>query len=321
MTHQTQQDEKQKLMDAMRDLVPKLTHSAYKGQAGKVAVIGGCLEYTGAPYFAAISAMKLGADLSHIFCETSAAIPIKSYSPDLIVHPVLPSTSSVNDKSLSDEDIDNYVKKVSNWFTRLDVLVIGPGLGRDSLTLQCVARIISKAREEKLPLVIDGDGLFLITNSPELIRDYPHAILTPNVNEYKRLAVGLKEDENVSPKALAKKLGHVTIVRKGETDTITNGHKEIECTEEGSLRRVGGQGDILAGSIGTFLAWATKKKDKKEGEQTIEEKYSMSGTLLAGYAGCYITKATSKLAFAQHNRSTITSNMIEHIGQAFTSIL
>jgi len=82
-----------------------------------VGVIGGCLEYTGAPYFAAISAMKLvserlfktsvitdemtphqlsqGADLSHIFCETSAAVPIKSYSPDLIVHPVLPSTSSV----------------------------------------------------------------------------------------------------------------------------------------------------------------------------------------------------------------------------------
>jgi len=118
---------------------------------------------------------------------------------------------------------------------------------------------------------------------------------------------------------------------------------QIECTEEGSLRRVGGQGDILAGSIGTFLAWATKKKDNKE-EQSLEEKCeshftqhlrllllvthslpvsidSLSGTILAGYSGCYIAKATSKLAFAQYNRSTITSNMIEHVGKAFTSIL
>ena len=31
----------------------------YKGQAGKIAVIGGCREYTGAPYFAAISALKV----------------------------------------------------------------------------------------------------------------------------------------------------------------------------------------------------------------------------------------------------------------------
>lgn len=31
-----------------------------KGEAGKVAVIGGSIEYTGAPYFAAISALKVG---------------------------------------------------------------------------------------------------------------------------------------------------------------------------------------------------------------------------------------------------------------------
>lgn len=33
--------------------------SLYKGQCGKIAVIGGSREYTGAPYFAAISALKV----------------------------------------------------------------------------------------------------------------------------------------------------------------------------------------------------------------------------------------------------------------------
>lgn len=30
-----------------------------KGEAGKIAVVGGSIEYTGAPYFAAISALKV----------------------------------------------------------------------------------------------------------------------------------------------------------------------------------------------------------------------------------------------------------------------
>lgn len=34
--------------------------SKTKGDAGKIGVIGGSIEYTGAPYFAAISALKVG---------------------------------------------------------------------------------------------------------------------------------------------------------------------------------------------------------------------------------------------------------------------
>lgn len=31
------------------------------------------------------------------------------------------------------------------------------------------------------------DGLFLVTNCLDLVRGYPLAVLTPNVNEYRRL--------------------------------------------------------------------------------------------------------------------------------------
>merc|ERR1719454_1286407 len=58
--------------------VPPLTFDSYKGQAGRIGIIGGCEEYTGAPFFAAISALKVGADLSHVFCTKSAAPVIKS---------------------------------------------------------------------------------------------------------------------------------------------------------------------------------------------------------------------------------------------------
>lgn len=36
-----------------------------------------------------------GADLSHVFCTKDAASVIKSYSPELIVHPILEESYSV----------------------------------------------------------------------------------------------------------------------------------------------------------------------------------------------------------------------------------
>jgi ATP-dependent NAD(P)H-hydrate dehydratase len=62
----------------LRALVPPLGGALYKGQAGKVGVLGGCREYTGAPFFAAMTALRVGADLSHCFCTRAAAPVIKA---------------------------------------------------------------------------------------------------------------------------------------------------------------------------------------------------------------------------------------------------
>mmetsp|Transcript_26563 Transcript_26563/g.57336 ORF Transcript_26563/g.57336 Transcript_26563/m.57336 type:complete len:172 (-) Transcript_26563:46-561(-) len=78
---------------ALSSLVPALSASRYKGQAGKVGVVGGCAEYTGAPFYAAMAALKLGADLSHVFCDEQASTAIKCYSPELIVHGCLSSAA------------------------------------------------------------------------------------------------------------------------------------------------------------------------------------------------------------------------------------
>ena len=66
---------------------------------------------TGAPYFAAISGLKTGADLVHVFCEQQAGQVIKSYSPELIVHPVL--------------DTEYVLEEIDQWLPRLHCAVIG----------------------------------------------------------------------------------------------------------------------------------------------------------------------------------------------------
>ena len=69
----------------LNHLLPELTAVQYKGNSGKVVVVGGSSDYTGAPYYTAISALRSGADLASIFTHESALIPIKSYSPEIIV--------------------------------------------------------------------------------------------------------------------------------------------------------------------------------------------------------------------------------------------
>lgn len=72
-------------------LFPPLKSVSNKGDSGRVGVIGGSYEFTGAPYYSALSSLKIGSDLAHVFCSKSSASAIKSYSPELIVHPVFVS--------------------------------------------------------------------------------------------------------------------------------------------------------------------------------------------------------------------------------------
>ncbi|KAI3681610.1 hypothetical protein L6452_36410 [Arctium lappa] len=87
----------QRSMSLCRYLFVGVSLSISERVYGRIAVIGGCREYTGAPYFSAISALKIGADLSHVFCTKDVAPVIKGYSPELIVHPLLEESYNVRD--------------------------------------------------------------------------------------------------------------------------------------------------------------------------------------------------------------------------------
>ncbi|KAI9895602.1 hypothetical protein PsorP6_018367 [Peronosclerospora sorghi] len=148
----------------------------------RVGVIGGSFEYTGAPFYAGISSLKTGADLCHIFCDTEAAVPIKSYSPELIVHPLLRSDASLKtiEESKRAGVLMEAVDRIAQKLPRLDALIIGPGLGRDSSVQEITRQVIVKAKEADLPLILDGDALYFISLDPEIVKGYKNAILTPN---------------------------------------------------------------------------------------------------------------------------------------------
>ena len=294
-------------------VVPPLASSAYKGQAGKIAVLGGCAEYTGAPFYAALSALKLGADLSHVFCDAQAAVPIKSYSPELIVHGCLSASNSVDAA-----ECERQAQEVTKWFGALSGLVVGPGLGRDP-TLQAVAAIVVKqAVAASLPCVIDADGLRLVMEDPQIVHGSRWTVLTPNKPEYERLIAQLcpssTEGEVAQLLELTRGLGGPTLVRKGPVDLICDGQVVLANEEPGCPKRSGGQGDVLAGSIATMLSWARAGEGRMPAGVHAD---GYSAPALATWGACLLTRRFSARAFHQRRRSMTAPDLIEAIGPVF----
>ncbi|CAN1310575.1 ATP-dependent (S)-NAD(P)H-hydrate dehydratase [Linum perenne] len=283
----TMQESKADAETILRAITPTLDPIRYKGQA----------------------------DLSHVFCTKDAAPVIKSYSPELIVHPVLEESYSVREEERSNVAA-KVVAEVDKWMERFDCLVIGPGLGRDPFLLDCVSAIMRQAKLSNVPIVVDGDGLFLITNSLDLVRGYPLAVLTPNVNEYKRLVqkvLGCEvndADAHGQLLSLSKHIGGVTILRKGRSDLISDGEIVKSVSIYGSPRRCGGQGDILSGSVAVFLSWA---RQQILGGPT-------NPAILGCIAGSALLRRAASLAFENRKRSTLTSDIIECLGKSLEDI-
>ncbi|XP_025051864.1 ATP-dependent (S)-NAD(P)H-hydrate dehydratase isoform X2 [Alligator sinensis] len=316
------------IFQLVRNVIPPLAGKKHKGQDGRIGIIGGCQEYTGAPYFAAITALKVGADLSHVFCTKDAATVIKSYSPELIVHPVL--------------DSPNAVHEVEKWLPRLHSIVIGPGLGRNDVLLENAKGIIEKSKVKGIPIVIDADGLWLISQQPSLIQGYQRAILTPNYMEFSRLYEAMlrdpvdSNDHHGCVLRLSQAMGNLTVVQKGERDLISDGEKVLVCSHEGSSRRCGGQGDLLSGSLGVLAHWAfLAGPEKTNGYDCISDSSSQMNPLslwqllqkccqnpflVAAFGACSLTRQCNNQAFQKFGRSMTASDMVSEVGTAFNKL-
>ncbi|CDW54181.1 ATP dependent (S) NAD(P)H hydrate dehydratase [Trichuris trichiura] len=295
-------------MRMVKQCIPQMSYEMHKGSSGRVCVIGGSVEYTGAPYFSAISAVKTGADLGFVVCDPTAAPVIKSYSPELIVYP-----------SLEDGAFQTLLDPL---FGRVHSTVLGPGLGRNPSLAKLITAFFEKARERQLPMVIDADGLHFFSENPDLFRGYKRLVLTPNAVEFKRLyeaTIGRAPEEGNLDGAvmqLAQELKNVTIVRKGFRDVISDGVSTLQCDVPNSPRRCGGQGDLLTGAMATFLHWTYDRLSDKA--KATENSYS--ATLLSAFAACSLTRECNRLAYQKFSRSTTTSDMIREIQCAFSNL-
>lgn len=344
-------------------VVPPLSSSLHKGQMGRIGVLGGSEEYTGAPFYAAKSSLMLGADLSFVFCAEAATVPIKSYSPEIMVVPFytkedeLKTISSSSSSSMLSSMVEERGKIVTDYFSRLHCLIIGPGLGRKTIALETAKFVIKAAVEAQLALVIDADGLYALNQDLSLIHGYKKCILTPNVVEFDRLkqqAIRFKESnlnlmDDINPddpdpykqtQAISKMLGGVTIFRKGVVDIISNGEIVFGVEEEGSMRRCGGQGDILAGSLGLLSHWmqlnekgvasfavslspivfSSLNQDDHSDDPLLPTTIFNNSTAATAWACIFastLVRRAGKLGFERKRRSMTSPDVIDSIGDSY----
>lgn len=318
-----------------------------KGGAGRVATIGGSLEYTGAPYFAAAAALRAGVDLSHVFCDRTAGGPIKSYSPELIVHPLLASASPGDEAPEASHAarVEAGVGAVGPWVPRCDAFLVGPGLGRDPAVMEATARLVVEIIACNRRVVLDADGLFILssalaatprTPSQEAlvaaIKSSPErVIVTPNKVEFERLcsAVGIAGGERggdafaraeTLAAQVARGIGaNVLMIVKGPRDVISDGTETISCGAEGSPRRAGGQGDVLAGLTLAFQLWSQREGNAGLAEREAKGSWCSGRRLdlACAFAACEVARGCARTAFAKHRRAMLANDLLAEVGPTF----
>ena len=204
------------------------------------------------------------------------------------------------------ESIRKSVQDVVAMFPTLHALCVGPGLGRHPLVFKVVEQVLKRGIESNLTLVLDADALFMLSLGEyrelyEELLQYDKCIMTPNVMEMKRLP---------PPSSFVERCNKNIIVEKGHVDTLSRGDLVMQCAEEGGLKRSGGIGDVLAGTISAYMAWYSILEKGHEGiiEQNLKQQ-----RLFAVWTACCTVKKSTKAAFKSKRRAMSSRDVLEEI--------
>ncbi|UUX92015.1 NAD(P)H-hydrate dehydratase [Methanoplanus endosymbiosus] len=210
-------------------LIPAKKSSAHKGAGGNVLVIGGG-PYQGAPYLAALSALRGGADIVRV------ASPCMMQYPDLIVRPLGGGVIS-----------GEHTEELISLGEKSDCVICGCGLGDKSHDI--IREIAPYFRK----VVFDADALHLPL---PLGAD---TIITPHAGEFQRISGHIPPQDLYSRAVSVRDFaggakGRLTVLLKGATDVISDGDS-VRFSRTGSPAMTkGGTGDVLAGLTGALFS-------------------------------------------------------------------
>ncbi|HZY95001.1 MAG TPA: NAD(P)H-hydrate dehydratase [Candidatus Bathyarchaeia archaeon] len=260
---------------------------SHKGDFGRLLVIGGSENFTGAPAFSALAATKVGTDLVYVASPGKASEIIASYSPDLITIK-LPG-EHLNPRALQD---------LERWLKTVDAVVLGPGIGLHEETREVSGKIISLVETAQKPLVMDADALKIFGRKRRRLKT--PVVLTPHAGEFEELLqrkisldLGLRQEAAVQ---LAKETG-ATVVLKGQVDIVASETRIKLNTTGNPYMTVGGTGDVLTGIIGALLA------------QRIEP-------FPASAAGAFLNGLAGDILMAEKGPTVTPLALLDHIPKA-----
>jgi NAD(P)H-hydrate epimerase len=256
--------------DLIREYLPERKADGHKGTYGTAFIVGGMVEYTGAPLLAGRGAYVAGAGLVRV------AVP-ESLHP--ILAGQLPEATWILLPQVRGSIAEEAAGVIHRKLDQADSLLVGPGLGLDPSVKKFMARLFSPSNSRKegsvgflqsvenevvektrFPrLVVDADGLKCLAEMKEWWKLLPEmSVLTPHPGEMSVLN-GLPVAEiqaNRVETALqsAKKWNHVVVLKGAETVVAAPDGRYCIIPITTSALAHAGTGDVLAGMIASLLA-------------------------------------------------------------------
>lgn len=206
----------------------------HKGNAGRVGILAGSRDYSGAAVLAATGALRGGAGLVTLHVPAEAFDPIAAKCPPEVI------VRSISDPA----EILSY---------RYDSLVIGCGLHpADETFRKLIPEVISRTG---IPTVVDAEALNLIAASGDFSILRENHILTPHPGEFARLTPDLADlPRKEAVRAFTSRIPS-TLLLKGSRTLVARKNHPVRANATGTPgMATGGQGDLLSGVIGALLA-------------------------------------------------------------------
>jgi NAD(P)H-hydrate epimerase len=270
----------------IRSILPARDKFAHKGTFGHALLISGCYGMMGAALLTGEAALRSGTGLVTLHVPRFGYNIIQTGFPEALV------SLDQSDILFSEPpDLDPYT-----------AIGIGPGLGCKPNSGRGLKMLLDRA---KVPLVIDADGLNLLSQHPEWYKLLPEgSILTPHPKEFDRLA-GSSENSyqrHLKQREFARKHRVVVVLKGAYTGIASPDGSYCFNTTENPGMATGGSGDVLTGLITGLLARGADPHHA-----------ALAGVYLHGLAGDLAAEASSEEAL-------IAGDMILYLGEAFREV-
>ncbi len=190
--------------DDISELLPRPGPESDKYRRGVLGLLAGSDRFTGAALLSTGGAVHAGTGMIRVVTEPGAAALVRQTWPEtvLTVHP--------------DEagwDLIGSVGRVQAW-------TAGPGMGTGP---DAVARLTAILRTD-LPVLVDADGLTIVSQHPDLLPRAAPTLITPHAGELARL-LGTEPDQVRGPAARARPPGGRPARRHRAAEGLHHGHR------------------------------------------------------------------------------------------------
>ena len=211
---------------------------SHKYNYGRVLIISGSRDMSGAPALCAMSAFRTGVGLVEIMTP--------------VMHPALPPEALLSLITMDEDggmNVESLMQKVKESLPKTNAIICGPGLG-----LRAGQHILNELLKLNLsiPVILDADAI-----PNEMLTLPSNWVITPHAGEYSRMSHIPRVEIEHYP------LKYVQQISK-EMQCIVHLKSVPACTSDGVktfITKTGnpgmataGSGDILSGMIGALLA-------------------------------------------------------------------